>query len=595
MTTFLNYLLEANLSLLFLMLIYWALLRNENQFSFKRIFLLAAILCSVLLPVLNFNGSFSENVIPSITQIMPTTWLPSIVIGGGETTEQQAASGVGIWKALETLYFLLIVLLSIIFLVRLIGISRLWLQSKKYEWNNCLVAESTEEKSTFSFFHFIFIGQAHLLSEREKHEILTHESFHVQKKHSFDIVLVNLIGIIFWFNPIVRLYKKELVQVHEFEADAKTVENKDVDQYCGLLAKVALQKINYPLANHFNQSLTTKRITMMKTMKQKIKNWKVTALVFTSALLFFVIACNDQVSQDLKKVTQNSSASLILPLEVKGQLQQLQLQNPAKEYTVIEMNEEGRKTLDKLKFGNAESTGLFSAMHVIRTDIHSEGEGRSYVILEKNSTTNLIANATAVDEVFTIVEESATPKDGIAAFYKFVSANMKYPESARSAKTEGKLFVEFFINTDGSLSNFKIIKSLSADCDQEVIRILTMSPPWNPGKQRGKAVKQRMVMPFVFSLAFKDQASISSDQVKSVNENLEVAFVNSQVNGKAMLKGIVSNKSNGSPIAGVNVVLKNSTIGTVTSSDGAFDFESPTANGTLVFSFVGFKMHEIEF
>lgn len=595
MNIFINYLIEANLSLIFCLLIYWGLLGRENQFAFKRIYLLTALLFSLAFPLLHFTNGFSKILIPSMDQVVPTSWLPPVFINGGEAIGTESKPAMGIWNIIEIGYLAIGFCLLALFVVRVFNILQLILGSEKYKWQNCLVAESREEKPTFSFFNFIFIGRSHLLSKSEKEEILLHEAVHVRHKHSIDIAFIHLVGIVCWFNPIIKIYKKELVQLHEFEADSKSVESKDIDQYCGLLAKVALRKINYPLVNHFNQSLTLKRITMMKTMKQKIQLWKMATLLVASALLFFVISCNDQISHDLKEITKNSSTSLVLPSEIKSQLQELQQKNPAKEYTVIEMNEEGRKTLEKLKFQNAESTGMFSAMHVIHTDIHSEGEGRSYVILEKNSTTDLIANTTAVNEVFTIVEESAAPKDGIEEFYKFVAQNMKYPQSARTAKTEGKLFVEFVVNTNGSLSDFKIVKGLSSDCEQEAIRILTLSPPWNPGKQRGQAVKQRMVMPFIFSLQSESKAPITTSEMKSVDETMEVDFTKSRVNGKTIIKGIVSNKSDGSPISGVNVVLKNSTNGTVTSSDGAFDFESPTAGGSLLFSFIGFKMHEIKF
>ncbi len=104
------------------------------------------------------------------------------------------------------------------------------------------------------------------------------------------------------------------------------------------------------------------------------------------------------------------------------------------------------------------------------------------------------------DEVFTVVEESATPKGGMQAFYKFVGEKIKYPAQARRMGIEGRVFVEFVINKDGSLSDVRAIKGIGAGCDEEAVRIVQSSPAWNPGKQRGKAVKQRYTLPIIFKL-----------------------------------------------------------------------------------------------
>lgn len=104
------------------------------------------------------------------------------------------------------------------------------------------------------------------------------------------------------------------------------------------------------------------------------------------------------------------------------------------------------------------------------------------------------------DEIFTVVEESATPKGGMQAFYKYVSDKIKYPAQARRMGIEGKVFVEFVIQKDGSLSDVRAIKGIGAGCDEEAVRIVQSAPAWNPGKQRGKPVKQRYTLPIIFKL-----------------------------------------------------------------------------------------------
>jgi len=105
-----------------------------------------------------------------------------------------------------------------------------------------------------------------------------------------------------------------------------------------------------------------------------------------------------------------------------------------------------------------------------------------------------------VDDIFSVVEETATPKGGMPAFYKYISEKMKYPAQARRMGVEGKVFVQFVIGKDGSINDVKVIKGIGAGCDEEAARIIQASPAWNPGKQRGKAVRQRYTLPIVFKL-----------------------------------------------------------------------------------------------
>ena len=105
-----------------------------------------------------------------------------------------------------------------------------------------------------------------------------------------------------------------------------------------------------------------------------------------------------------------------------------------------------------------------------------------------------------VDMIFTIVEETATPKGGMAAFYKYVGSKMKYPPQATRMGVEGKVYVEFVINRDGSIVDVRVVRGIGAGCDEEAVRVVEASPAWNPGKQRGKPVRQKYTLPIQFKL-----------------------------------------------------------------------------------------------
>ena len=104
------------------------------------------------------------------------------------------------------------------------------------------------------------------------------------------------------------------------------------------------------------------------------------------------------------------------------------------------------------------------------------------------------------DQIFLVVEETAAPTGGMPAFYEYVAKKLKYPAQARRMGIEGKVFVEFVIERDGTITDVKAIKGIGAGCDEEAVRVLQSAPKWKPGKQRGKPVRQRMVLPIAFKL-----------------------------------------------------------------------------------------------
>lgn len=106
-----------------------------------------------------------------------------------------------------------------------------------------------------------------------------------------------------------------------------------------------------------------------------------------------------------------------------------------------------------------------------------------------------------VDEVFLFVEDEAEFPGGKAAFLKYIGERIKYPSPARRMAVEGKVFVSFIVDKDGSLIEVKVEKGIGAGCDEEAVRVIQSAPRWKPARQRGKAVKQKMVVPIIFELS----------------------------------------------------------------------------------------------
>jgi periplasmic protein TonB len=111
-----------------------------------------------------------------------------------------------------------------------------------------------------------------------------------------------------------------------------------------------------------------------------------------------------------------------------------------------------------------------------------------------------ITTVDSTGKIFTAVEYEPTFKGGITAFYNFLRGNMHYPEKAKRNNIQGKVFISFVVEKDGSLTNIKVSKGVSEDLDAEALRVIKASPNWNPGTQNGKPVRVAYTMPLSFAL-----------------------------------------------------------------------------------------------
>ena len=105
------------------------------------------------------------------------------------------------------------------------------------------------------------------------------------------------------------------------------------------------------------------------------------------------------------------------------------------------------------------------------------------------------------DAIFQVVEEAPEFPGGMQACMVFLAKNIKYPVEAQNAGTEGRVIVQFVVGRDGSIRNPKVVRGVSPELDAEAIRVVSMMPKWNPGKQRGKAVAVNFALPIMFRLS----------------------------------------------------------------------------------------------
>ena len=110
------------------------------------------------------------------------------------------------------------------------------------------------------------------------------------------------------------------------------------------------------------------------------------------------------------------------------------------------------------------------------------------------------ADSTAKEEVFMVAEQMPEFPGGMKEMLKFLQDNLKYPENAMKNNVQGRVIVQFVVEKDGTLTEFKVARSVDPDLDAEALRVLQTMPKWKPGMQRGKIVRVKFTVPVSFKL-----------------------------------------------------------------------------------------------
>ena len=577
MNNYLIYLFEANCALLLLGLFYYSFLKKETDFRRKRLFLLGSSLFALVLPLLNLD--FFRDQGEAIRGIQ-TMVLPEIVIGGGEIQEVQEVGNNFSWIGM--LYWSGVILLGMWLLFQLGQV--IWFfsanRSRLIRQNGHIIIRTNGTLPTFSFFNLLFFDDSVPLSPDEEKQVISHELAHIRQGHSLDIIFLEIIKILFWFNPISWYNRKEIQDLHEYLADDVILKKVTPEDYSDLLARMALNKAHLSIGHHFNKSKTLKRINMMNTAKTKIRNWKWASLVPFVIVLLIAFSCNDEAMEDLQKVTNESAMAIEIPENVQLELERLQEKYPDAQFEYLETSADNEEELARLKSLDPKTIAL--------VDVNKE-ENRIGMIVRKNGVIERIQGEMNTSDVFTVVEEPAKPSGGYETFYKYIAENLQYPSLAKDKGIEGKVYIQMIIDTDGSITDVKPIKGIGAGCDEEAVRVISQAPAWEPAQQRGKRVKQKIVVPIAFALGNNSQSSLKSEAATPVNEQmkLDVATIDHTPDG-TKVTGTVHGKD-GNPLPGVNIVIGGTNKGTVSDRDGTFAIMLENSSQELYFSYVGYE------
>ncbi|WP_339787380.1 TonB family protein [uncultured Imperialibacter sp.] len=292
MKDYASYLAQVNIGLLLFGLAYIVFLQKEQAFLLKRFLILLLLLAAALLPLLSFDTALP--IATKATQLNGY-YLPPFLLSAEKAEVATTTDSADILTVVLWLYWIVTSVFFIVFLFRLVTLLRRSFAipvTKKI--GPVKVHEADSIEYAFSFFNHIFIGHLSTLDDSARNKIIDHELVHCKEWHSLDILLVELLQIFCWFNPAAYLFKQRLVETHEYRADQLSVEKGNKQAYCSLIAALALNGAGYSIANHFNKSLTLKRIAMIKSNKTKTSWWKPAAIVPVALAFFIAVSCDQQ-------------------------------------------------------------------------------------------------------------------------------------------------------------------------------------------------------------------------------------------------------------------------------------------------------------
>ncbi len=265
-----EYVIESTLCLLVFYLIFAIFFKQSRHFQLQRITLVTAILYSILVPLLHIPSSLAlpeisneESVIENLTQSNPFTIADSTF----KHTQNSLPD-------LPTLLFLAYIIGTVIFLVRFVVHLCLivWkgLKSEKVEYQGIILSVINEPISPFTFFHFIFVSRSDYQSGKLDKALIYHELAHKNQYHSLDILLLEIIQIFFWFNPLIYLFKDLIKTNHEYLADEFVLTSGiSCNDYSHRLFNATIKMKSSNLKSAFHRTSIKNRLIMLSKSHQK--------------------------------------------------------------------------------------------------------------------------------------------------------------------------------------------------------------------------------------------------------------------------------------------------------------------------------------
>ena len=548
MGLFFIYSLKVAFCLIAFYLVFKLLLSKETFHTFNRWVLLLVMVVSILLPWLKVTTAEPTAIAEGMISL-------ESIIASAEVVNDDTPEGL---SAIQLLFIIYIIGIAVFFLREVVSVVRLYRLIRRgtpltaeqagVSQHGVRVVVMKNEIAPFSWFRHVVLSEKDF--RENPREILTHELAHIRLGHSWDVAVCNLLIIFQWWNPAAWLLKRELQNVHEFEADEAVI-NRGVDakQYQLLLIRKSVGERLFSMANNLNHQSLKKRITMMTTKKSSPWQKAKVFVALPMAALAVVAFANPDVERVAEQVETESQAVVekakadVAGVETAAEQQTAEKQEVADEQGknvsvkgVVVQKEDGNPivgvavTVRGTKIGAV--TDVDGKFHIDNVPVGSwidvfmiDCEIGSLQVTEQNAS-NLhfviaydrpSSSKSPGSDAFDVVEEMPVYPGGMPAMMDFFYKNMKYPKEAFDAKQEGRVIAQFVVEKNGSITDAHIVKSVSPALDAEALRIVNAMPNWTPGRQNGKPVRVKYTVPISFKLTGGETNKAKDDNVNTDN------------------------------------------------------------------------------
>lgn len=323
------YILKSSLCLIILFGLYWCLLRKEKLFEFNRFFLILSVVFSLLVPLISIPVNFRTmpnlgNLIPasnnSPTEIVIADNIVPNPVGENKQNSELQPSVISFSAMLLTLYVSGVLLLLVRFLRNIYILIHRTRWSEKTFQKGYQIVLTNDRTDPCCFFNTIFLYREDYLNGRIDRVLLDHEMEHAKQSHTIDIIIIEIVRIFYWFNPVYILYDRAIRINHEYLADNAVIKDvPDIRSYADKLVSFITWRSSISLTSNSNSSFTRMRLIMMMRSKSGSFSYgtKIALTLCSGVLLFLLLGLKETDIQPVKGY-QSGQGTILVQNVVRG-------------------------------------------------------------------------------------------------------------------------------------------------------------------------------------------------------------------------------------------------------------------------------------
>lgn len=499
-----DYLIQVNVALALFYGIYRWMFAKDTFFHTRRFLLWSFWLVAISFPFWNEWLWIQEpaQVMRNVLPVDDWVTLPNVLVVADHPA---ATHGRFSWWML---YGLVTSLFFLRFFFRIGSLVCLYIRTDRQVVGDMTICRLKSPGGPFSFFRWIFVyPPSH--SESEWREILIHEQTHAHQCHSLDILFAECMTCLLWFNPFVWLLRKEIRDNLEYLAD-DSVLHAGCDRKCyqyHLLGLSTSRQAAAHLYSNFNVSSLKNRIRMMnKQPSKRIEQVKLLVLLPLMALLLTFSNCN---TPSAKKAAGNepvkvaavvvddlgpiAGAAVLIVGTKTGTVSDLEgnFALEAPEDAVLSFSFPGYLTKE---------IAMADMKDGMKIRLEIDPDGMKADGAQSQPGAGKADDDVVEGQIFTVVEEQPSFPGGPTELFKYVMNEVKYPKIAQDNGIQGRVVTSFVVDKEGNIKQVKVERGVDPALDAEALRVVKAMPKWIPGKQKGKAVAVRYILPVQFRL-----------------------------------------------------------------------------------------------